>query len=68
MKCFACNYEYIIGTNLDDVFEIVQGDDPFIRLAVDAVNYRGSFIVDDVKHSRVHLYACPKCGTVRMEK
>ena len=69
MKCAACGYEYEqrYGGGMNGTEEIVvKGDDKFVRIG-------GHFTRPESSHGycsalqEVQLYACPKCGTVRME-
>ena len=66
MKCAVCNYVKEAEWENEDMQKI--GDEYFIKV-------RGNFTIQkdrdygygsDIKE--VSLYACPKCGTVRMEE
>lgn len=65
MKCGACNYLYEEEWNREDSEMVIkEGDDEFITI-------HGVFLVDNSgwhkgKHE-VYLFACPKCGTIRIE-
>lgn len=64
MKCQACTYEY--EESYDDKY-IVKGHKPFIRIY-------GTFLVENIPdYGPVHkddclIYACPECGTLRLEQ
>lgn len=69
MKC-VCGYEYEDKWNpAGRNYDILKGDEEFIRV-------EGSFTIsrNDWCHDWCHrtvavsLYACPKCGTIRMEE
>lgn len=65
MRCRACDYRYkeMEDENFcDDYVEVSDGKEPFIKLQNTIMN---SNTYDE---QTVKLYACPKCGTVRMEK
>jgi ribosomal protein L37AE/L43A len=71
MKCYACGYEHdhekkptkIWDTELclEERSKEFTHIDATATIKVEA-NYGGDIL------SKVNLYACPKCGTVRMEK
>lgn len=56
IKCFACGH----GTD-------IKPNEPFEEIFVNVHDsqYMGIFMING---NGVHLYACPKCGTVKMEK
>jgi rubredoxin len=64
MKCGACGYiesQYINNEGyMDNSQEFIHIKGSFHREC--EANYGGSY------ETRVYLYACPVCGTVRMEK
>lgn len=65
MRC-VCGYEYKDKWNPAGMnYDILKGDEEFIRVD-------GSFTIsrNDCYHRTVAvgLYACPKCGTIRMEE
>lgn len=67
MKCAVCNYEYeeeYVNENGRKFYKPTIGDDEFIKI-------NGSFTIEGDWYGtiqEVNMYACPKCGTVRMEK
>ena len=77
MKCFACGYEYDSENPEEYIFEttlgngvkmktiILQRGKPFIRIGP-------ATLMDDTVYgaggyTHIPLYACPNCGTVRMD-
>lgn len=65
MKC-VCGYEYEDKWNpAGKKYDIIKGDKKFVRID-------GFFTIgqNDYYHRTVAvgLYACPKCGTIRMEE
>ena len=66
MKC-ACGYEHKSGVDdRGNWQDNLAGDEPFLR--IEGSVFR---IKTDERYSEyedVSLHACPKCGTVRMEK
>lgn len=69
MKCAACQYEQVI---LDENEDKIIGSDPFIE--IEFLPYNSPVMTiplirrDWPDHKQVKLFACPKCGTVRMDK
>lgn len=60
MKCTACNYE-----------SQTEQDDKFIKIEINGIgpcSMAFCYSPDIYDNRYVDLYACPKCGTVRMEK
>jgi len=71
MKCFGCNYEYkerkdalMVGNNFDIV--ITKGDEPFCKLVHFFIERREDFGKDNIEESKM-VYACPKCGTLKIK-
>lgn len=71
MKCYACNYIHDSDKNPSKPWDtelcIEEGAKSFQHLITTVhikteANYGGSLL------DEVNLYACPKCGTVRMER
>jgi hypothetical protein len=65
MKCFACGYRYkeMVDENFDDDYkEVSDGKESFIQLQNTIMN------PNSYEEHTAKLYACPICGTVRMEK
>jgi hypothetical protein len=62
MKCI-CGYEHQSGFDDGEWKENIIGDERFIK--VDGVIFMRDMHTNE--EDRVYLYACPKCGTVRME-
>jgi hypothetical protein len=69
MKCFACGYDdekspfFVIIRN-HSVRKIADGERPFIELyGLSDVVKRGRLVI----RNALPLYACPNCGTVRMD-
>lgn len=59
MKCTTCGYEHVYT---DDGLK----GEPFIKIK--GVDFRVDTTMRWGEQSeRVYLYACPECGTVRME-
>lgn len=61
LKCPACGYEYEykIAKNM---LEVIKGDDDFIEID-------GNFTIKSQSNGqleRVFLFACPKCGSIKM--
>lgn len=69
MKCATCNYEYkdeYVNENGARFYKPIIGDNEFIQI-------NGNFTIKiegDWYNAiqEIDLYACPKCGTVRIEK
>lgn len=64
MKCL-CGYEHKSGFDDGKWKDNLIGDEEFIRLTPDVFETQTGFYSYDT--SKVSLYACPKCNTVRME-
>ncbi len=64
MKC-VCGYEHESGLDENSKWNgFLKGDEKFIPLT-------GSTFMECEGHGQyreVHLYACPKCNTVRMDR
>jgi hypothetical protein len=66
MKCL-CGYEHKHGINDKGIWqENLIGNEEFIRIegSILRVKTNNNYYSD---HTDVSLFACPKCGTVRME-
>lgn len=60
MKC-ACGYIYKQGFDDDGDFKVLEGGKPFIDVNLTAT------ISQDYPHYITNIYACPKCGTLKIE-
>lgn len=67
MKCAACSYRFnepkFDGVNYDYNNVESDGDKQFIKL-INTFHRKD----EDGSLDEVYLFACPQCGTVRMEK
>lgn len=66
MRCVVCDYKYKEPTEIEDKIQLVSDDiEGFVKI-------EGNFIIKTGYYKNfideVSLYACPKCGTVKMEK
>lgn len=75
MKCNACGYEYEveIGNKYIDT-KIIKGDKAFIETSiqckialVDDCLYFGGYLKNPIEVDEKIVYACPKCGTLKIE-
>lgn len=70
MKCTACGYDDIVQEPFKSEHLVIDGTGPkkpFIELRsnVFVYTYDETKTIDGSKY--VELYACPNCGTVRMD-
>lgn len=70
MKC-VCGYEYDEEWNSEERrYVVILGDKPFIRLYTSndiKVYYKRRSDYYSNGEEEVSLYACPKCGTVKVD-
>ncbi|ADK13140.1 MULTISPECIES: hypothetical protein [Clostridium] len=68
MKCKACGYEHEGHYTEDNKYVTTKGDKPFIEVSQNiAVKEKDKF--NNTKEIlSTKLYACPNCGTVKMEE
>jgi len=65
MKC-VCSYEHQNGINdKGDWQENLVGDEEFVRIEGSVFRVKTDSYY--LEYKDVSLFACPKCGTVRME-
>lgn len=64
MKC-VCGYEAFGDENLSE--SLTNPSEPFIPLVGSDTYFEVPIKGKWFKRERVELFACPKCGTVRME-
>lgn len=68
MKC-VCGYErissdYELDERLEEDFDFKNGDEDFIALNITATYESEGIYYTNIKEA--HIYACPKCGTLKM--
>ncbi len=70
MKCQACGYEYEKDW-VNGNFTVTNGDDKFIGISLS----NDIQVKNDTRENQytyeyptLKLYACPKCGTVKIDK
>lgn len=61
MKCAACGYEYVDNWNREDDYK--GGHDEFICVQGNFF-YKPFYSFDE---KRVNIYACPNCGTLKVD-
>ena len=76
MKCFVCGYdeeglarnlEFAKANGLDEILEIERKLKPFIELHGATIGPWFTESSGKIVGVPATLYACPNCGTVRME-
>jgi len=64
MKCHACGYRYNEPDNSSGEKKLItDGSDTFVKV-INTFHRK----TEDGSLDEVYLFACPRCGTVRMEK
>lgn len=69
MKCFACGYRYkeMEDENFcDDFVEVSDGKEEFGK--IDETYALRTSKDHYSNYTKMKMYVCPRCGTVRMEK
>jgi len=62
MKC-VCGHEH----DYDSPQPVSKDSNPFIRVGVVEHTGYDSRILNKTTNHRISLYACPKCGTIKIE-
>ena len=66
MKCAVCKYEFEEGIGNKNDWVVLKGDDEFINIEGHFTRIKRYEYKPD-EREKVNLYACPKCGTVKID-